>query len=185
VTEVGSTSAGCVYSSNEYSLKACSSASIQQLIGRPVSLSMLHRSTSAYEEIEGTGCSETRAMRRKVGALIIWVMGPSQIIDGRHQTPSACSALCRASHLSPLSECIADGLTEYPAALAEMQARVAAIRAGTASEMVWLVEYPPLYTAGTSARPGKLTDPTRFPSFNAGRGGQWTYRRTCCWGCGR
>jgi lipoyl(octanoyl) transferase len=70
---------------------------------------------------------------------------------------------------------IGDGLTEYPAALAEMQARVAAIRAGTAGELVWLVEHPPLYTAGTSAKPGELTDPTRFPTFSAGRGGQWTY----------
>ncbi len=56
-----------------------------------------------------------------------------------------------------------------------MQARVAAIRAGTAGELVWLVEHPPLYTAGTSAKPEELTDPTRFPTFNAGRGGQWTY----------
>lgn len=68
-----------------------------------------------------------------------------------------------------------DGLTEYPAALAEMQARVAAIRAGTANECVWLVEHPPLYTAGTSAKPAELTDPARFPTFSAGRGGQWTY----------
>ena len=44
-----------------------------------------------------------------------------------------------------------------------MQARVAAIRAGTADELVWLVEHPPLYTAGTSAKPAELTDPTRFP----------------------
>jgi lipoyl(octanoyl) transferase len=70
---------------------------------------------------------------------------------------------------------VADGLTEYPDALAEMQQRVAAIRAGTATECVWLVEHPPLYTAGTSAKPAELTDPTRFPTFNAGRGGQWTY----------
>ena len=70
---------------------------------------------------------------------------------------------------------IADGLTEYPAALSEMQARVAAIQAGTAPECVWLVEHPPLYTAGTSAKPAELTDPARFPTFNAGRGGQWTY----------
>jgi lipoyl(octanoyl) transferase len=56
-----------------------------------------------------------------------------------------------------------------------MQARVAAIRAGTAGEQVWLVEHPPLYTAGTSARPDQLTDPSRFPTFIAGRGGQWTY----------
>ena len=56
-----------------------------------------------------------------------------------------------------------------------MQARVAGIRAGIAREQVWLVEHPPLYTAGTSAKPGELTDPTRFPTFQAGRGGQWTY----------
>src|SRR3954471_19135793 len=70
---------------------------------------------------------------------------------------------------------IDDALTEYPDALAAMQARVAAIRAGTAPELVWLVEHPPLYTAGTSAKPEELTDPTRFPSYKAGRGGQWTY----------
>jgi lipoyl(octanoyl) transferase len=67
------------------------------------------------------------------------------------------------------------GLTPYPEALAAMQQRVAAIRAGTAREQVWLVEHPPLYTAGTSARPEELTDPARFPTFAAGRGGQWTY----------
>src|ERR1700722_741478 len=70
---------------------------------------------------------------------------------------------------------IATGLTPYPDALAAMQARVAAIHDGTAREQVWLVEHPPLYTAGTSARPAELTDPTRFPSYAAGRGGQWTY----------
>jgi lipoyl(octanoyl) transferase len=70
---------------------------------------------------------------------------------------------------------IAAGLTQYPDALAAMQDRVAAIRAGTAGELVWLVEHPPLYTAGTSARPADLTDPARFPVFRAGRGGQWTY----------
>lgn len=70
---------------------------------------------------------------------------------------------------------IADGLTAYPDALALMRDRVAAIRAGTACELVWLVEHPPLYSAGTSAKPEDLTDPTRFPTFAAGRGGQWTY----------
>ncbi len=70
---------------------------------------------------------------------------------------------------------IDDGLTGYDTALAAMRARVAAIRAGSASEQVWLVEHPPLYTAGTSAKPEELTDPTRFPSYKAGRGGQWTY----------
>jgi len=70
---------------------------------------------------------------------------------------------------------ISDGLVEYPAALAEMEARVAEIRAGAAAEAVWLVEHPPLYTAGTSAKPADLQDPGRFPTFDAGRGGQWTY----------
>jgi lipoyl(octanoyl) transferase len=70
---------------------------------------------------------------------------------------------------------ITRGLTAYPDALALMRDRVAAIRAGTESELVWLVEHPPLYSAGTSAKPGDLTDPTRFPTFAAGRGGQWTY----------
>jgi lipoyl(octanoyl) transferase len=75
----------------------------------------------------------------------------------------------------PVEWRIDDGLTEYPDALAVMQRRVAAIRAGDAAELVWLVEHPPLYTAGTSAKPGELSDPPRFPTFNAGRGGQWTY----------
>lgn len=67
------------------------------------------------------------------------------------------------------------GLLEYRAAVAAMEARAAAIRAGEAVELVWLVEHPPLYTAGTSARPGDLLDPAGFPVFHAGRGGQWTY----------
>lgn len=69
---------------------------------------------------------------------------------------------------------VAEGLTPYAEALAAMEAEVAAIRAGTAPERIWLVEHPPTYTAGTSAAPGDLIDP-RFPVFRAGRGGQWTY----------
>ena len=68
-----------------------------------------------------------------------------------------------------------DGLTPYDVALREMEARAEAIRAGTASEAIWLVEHPPLYTAGTSANPADLTDPDRFPVFEARRGGQYTY----------
>ena len=56
-----------------------------------------------------------------------------------------------------------------------MEARVAAIRAGTAPELVWLLEHPPLYTAGTSARIGDLVDPGRLPVYPSGRGGQYTY----------
>lgn len=67
------------------------------------------------------------------------------------------------------------GLSPYTATLAAMEARVAAIAAGTAAEAVWLLEHPPLYTSGTSAKPADLTDPNRFPVFVAGRGGQYTY----------
>ncbi len=67
------------------------------------------------------------------------------------------------------------GLTPYPFAVAEMEARAEGIRAGTADEAVWLVEHPPLYTAGTSARIEDLTDPDRFPVFATKRGGQYTY----------
>ena len=63
----------------------------------------------------------------------------------------------------------------YPESLAEMEARVADIRAGRARELVWLLEHPPLYTAGTSAREQDLLEPMRFPVHVAGRGGQYTY----------
>ncbi|WP_188063391.1 lipoyl(octanoyl) transferase LipB [Sphingobium sp. KCTC 72723] len=62
----------------------------------------------------------------------------------------------------------------YPDALADMEARAAAIHAGQARERVWLIEHPPLYTAGTSADPAELLDP-RFPVHDAGRGGRYTY----------
>ena len=67
------------------------------------------------------------------------------------------------------------GLVPYDAALAAMEARVAAIADGTAPEAVWLLEHPPLYTAGTSARAEDLTDPQRFPVHQVRRGGQYTY----------
>ncbi|MEZ5811569.1 MAG: lipoyl(octanoyl) transferase LipB [Rhizobiaceae bacterium] len=70
---------------------------------------------------------------------------------------------------------VSPGLTGYEAALAGMEARAAAIRDGTAGEQVWLVEHPPLYTAGTSAKPADLVDAGRFPVFEAGRGGEYTY----------
>lgn len=68
-----------------------------------------------------------------------------------------------------------DGLTDYAAAVAFMEARAAAIAAGAEDEAVWLVEHPPLYTAGTSAKPGDLVDPDRFEVFQTRRGGQYTY----------
>ena len=70
---------------------------------------------------------------------------------------------------------VSPGLTGYEAALAAMETRVAAIVAGTAPELVWLLEHPPLYTAGSSARPEDLLDRARFPVHAAGRGGQYTY----------
>ena len=70
---------------------------------------------------------------------------------------------------------ISDGLVDYETALAEMEARVADIAEGKAEELIWLLEHPPLYTAGTSARIEDLTDPDRFPVYEARRGGQYTY----------
>jgi len=75
---------------------------------------------------------------------------------------------------APVEWLVSNGLTPYPDAVAFMEARAAAIAAGEAHECVWLVEHPPPYTAGTSARPEDLLD-RRFPVFEAGRGGQFTY----------
>jgi lipoyl(octanoyl) transferase len=76
---------------------------------------------------------------------------------------------------APVEWRIEPGLTGYAEALAVMETRAAAIRNGAEGELVWLVEHPPLYTAGTSARVEDLVEPDRFPVFNAGRGGEYTY----------
>ncbi len=70
---------------------------------------------------------------------------------------------------------ISQGKVPYEVALAEMEAHVAAMAEGRAGELLWLLEHPPLYTAGTSARIEDLVDPGRFPVFQARRGGQYTY----------
>ena len=70
---------------------------------------------------------------------------------------------------------VSEGLVPYGDALAEMEARAAAVRVGEARELVWLLEHPPLFTAGTSADPSELTNPMGFPVFEAGRGGRYTY----------
>jgi lipoyl(octanoyl) transferase len=70
---------------------------------------------------------------------------------------------------------VSDSPVAYEIAVAEMEKRVAAIRAGTAPETVWLLEHPPVITAGTSAKPEDLLDSGRFPVFRSGRGGQYTY----------
>ncbi|MDA9473956.1 lipoate--protein ligase [Bradyrhizobium sp. CCBAU 65884] len=79
-----------------------------------------------------------------------------------------------ASRGQPVEWRISDAPVPYPEAVAAMEARVAAIAAGEAAELVWLLEHPPLYTSGTSGKKADLLDP-RFPIFATGRGGQLTY----------
>ena len=79
-----------------------------------------------------------------------------------------------ARGLAPVAWRVEDGRVDYEPAVALMQARAADIAAGTAGELVWLIEHPPLYTAGTSAKRADLLD-ARFPVFDSGRGGQMTY----------
>jgi lipoyl(octanoyl) transferase len=75
----------------------------------------------------------------------------------------------------PVEWALSSGYVDYPAAEAAMEARVAAIAAGEAEELVWLLEHPPLYTAGVSAKDDDLLAPDRFPVHRTGRGGQFTY----------
>lgn len=78
-------------------------------------------------------------------------------------------------HRNEIEWRISDTPIPYPEAITTMEERVSAIRTGDAAEMVWLLEHPPLYTAGTSAKPEDLLTPDRFPVFQTGRGGQYTY----------
>src|SRR5947209_452443 len=75
----------------------------------------------------------------------------------------------------PAGWAVSQSPVAYPDAVAAMEARAAAIADGGAGELVWLLEHPPLYTAGVSAKPGDLLEPDRFPVFQTGRGGQFTY----------
>ncbi|MCP4385785.1 MAG: lipoyl(octanoyl) transferase LipB [Hyphomicrobiales bacterium] len=85
------------------------------------------------------------------------------------------AGLPRGNGRFPVDWSVAEAPVAYPDAVATMEDRVAAIRDGSAPELVWLVEHPPLYTAGTSTDPGDLLEPDRFPVFQTGRGGQYTY----------
>ena len=76
---------------------------------------------------------------------------------------------------APAGWAVSPGLVGYPQAVAAMEARAAAIAEGFAGELVWLLEHPPLYTAGVSAKPADLLDSRRFPVFESGRGGPFTY----------
>lgn len=88
--------------------------------------------------------------------------------------PGLAQPLLAPPDAPPVEWLVSPGLTGYEAALAEMEARAGAIAAGLAPERIWLLEHPPLYSAGTSARPEDLVD-QRFPVFRAGRGGRFTY----------
>ncbi|MBL8573051.1 MAG: lipoyl(octanoyl) transferase LipB [Hyphomicrobiaceae bacterium] len=98
-----------------------------------------------------------------------------------HETPNPVHRDDLASGLlprldgPPVEWVVSDTPVAYPDAIAEMEARVAAIAEGRAPERVWLLEHPPLYTAGTSADSADLIDPERFPVFATGRGGEYTY----------
>ena len=76
---------------------------------------------------------------------------------------------------APAGWAVSTGYVPYPAAVAAMEARAAAIADGTAGELIWLLEHPPLYTAGVSAKTADLLEPERFPVFESARGGQFTY----------
>src|SRR5919205_378807 len=76
---------------------------------------------------------------------------------------------------APVGWLVSGAPVDYESAVARMEARAAAIAAGRAGELVWLLEHPPLYTAGAGARPEDLLDPDRFPVHRSGRGGQFTY----------
>jgi lipoyl(octanoyl) transferase len=86
-----------------------------------------------------------------------------------------CDTLLGRSDDEPAAWTHWDGLVPYPEALAAMKMRASAIANGAAGEAVWLLEHPPLYTAGTSSEAADLLQPNRFPVFDAGRGGQYTY----------
>ena len=75
----------------------------------------------------------------------------------------------------PVEWLVSDGLTPYPYALHEMEERIAKIASGEADERIWLLEHPPIYTAGTSAKKSDLLAPDRFPAYQTGRGGEFTY----------
>ena len=81
----------------------------------------------------------------------------------------------RRDDAPPVGWAVSTDYVDYPAAVAAMEARAAAIADGTAGELVWLLEHPPLYTAGVSAKATDLLAPDRFPVFESGRGGQFTY----------
>src|SRR5690349_20744558 len=103
------------------------------------------------------------------------------VMRGRHQACNALAAGRRRDHVAPVNDFddiewrVSAGLVPYEEARAFMEERAAAIREGAAKECVWLLEHPPLFTAGTSADEAELMNPLGFPVYEAGRGGRYTY----------
>ncbi len=127
-------------------------------------------------------CMESRSKSLTcAGRRRIWQPPRSYFVDtpghlrpiGEPPCATAETDECKPTHA--IEWAISDAPVAYPAALATMEARVAAIADGRARELVWLLEHPSLYTAGTSAKVADLVSPDRFPVFDAGRGGQYTY----------
>ena len=98
---------------------------------------------------------------------------PSPALAGVRQALSG--RFVSAPDAPPVRWRVSPGLTDYESAVAAMEREAALIHEGAAGELVWLVEHPPLYTAGTSAREADLIAPERFPVFRTGRGGEFTY----------
>src|SRR5688500_17478148 len=113
------------------------------------------------------------------------IVQPPRVKRAAGAVQSAAQSACRGCSRSPcrhpmdiaaqIDWQVSDAPVPYPEALAAMEARAAAIRAGTARELVWLLEHPPLFTAGTSADPAEIINPLGLPVFKAGRGGRFTY----------
>ena len=89
--------------------------------------------------------------------------------------PVADAPIFARDDAEPVGWAVSHAPVDYAQAVAAMEARAAAIAEGRAGELIWLLEHPPLYTAGVSAKPADLLEPGRFPVFESGRGGQFTY----------
>jgi lipoyl(octanoyl) transferase len=96
-------------------------------------------------------------------------------MNNRSLNPSSTATLLPRPDGHPVDWAVSRGLVGYDEAVTAMEARAAAIAEGSAGELVWLLEHPPLYTAGVSAKPSDLLAPERFPVFESARGGQYTY----------
>jgi lipoyl(octanoyl) transferase len=117
------------------------------------------------------GAVEASAGARRVYLKAVYLKGMHHVPNSRGEVTVG---LIPAGRFPPVEWRVSDGLVDYEEALAAMTARAAAIARGEAAELVWLLEHPPLYTAGTSARPAELIA-ARFPVHKVGRGGQFTY----------